>query len=221
MSISGKADSSVIAAVDAFLDDLALGRSPRTIATYRAALRRFLAYLEVYVVSPETLPVGKLSVDYVVDFTRWLGRSGPSLPKRTLFTYTTAVVRFYAFLVREECAPSLPLAQLQLRLRSLRGRQPAALPRVPATEAIEAILAAARAVPPGPDDRLECLRLRNVALIEVLRGSGLRVSEVVALRRGDLNAAERTAVVTGKGGKPRLVYFTAAAWRALEDYFAA
>ena len=208
-------------AVDAFHGDLALGRSPRTISTYRAALRRFLVYLELYVESPETLPALSLSIDQAIDFARWIGRSDRGLPKRTLFTYTTAVARFYAFLVREDIAPALPLEKLQLRLRSLRGRRPAGLPRVPSTEAIEAILEAARRVPAAGDERTECLRLRNIALVEVLRGSGLRVSELVALRRGDLNRAERTAIVTGKGSKARLVYFTPAAWRALEAYFAA
>ena len=208
-------------AVAAFLNDLALGRSPRTVATYQAALRRFLVYLDTYVESSGALSPECLNIDQAVEFTRWLGRSDRGLPKRTLFTYTTAVARFYAFLVREDIAPGLPLEKLQLRLRSLRGRQPAGLPRVPATEVVEAILEAARSVPATGDQRAECLRLRNIALIEVLRGSGLRVSELVALRRGDLNAAEHTAVVTGKGGKARLVYFTPAAWRALDAYFAA
>jgi site-specific recombinase XerD len=46
----------------------------------------------------------------------------------------------------------------------------------------------------------------------------MRVSELVSLRRGDLDREQLRAVVTGKGSKQRLVFFTDAAWRAIWTY---
>ncbi|HEY8478077.1 MAG TPA: tyrosine-type recombinase/integrase [Chloroflexota bacterium] len=207
-------------AVESFLADLAVGRSPRTVRTYRSALVRFTRFVSARLSDPNP-PVSALAIDHAVDFARHLRRENPNLPKATLFTYTSAVSRFYAYLVREDLRPDLPLPKLQARLAALRGRRDRALPRVPSDEVVEAIVAAARAVPPQGDRRLELQRLRNVALVEVLRGSGLRVSEAAGLRRGDLDRAVRGARVQGKGRKERMVYFTPAAWQALEAYFAA
>ena len=61
-------------------------------------------------------------------------------------------------------------------------------------------------------------RLRNIALLETLRSTGARVGEVVALRRADLTYERQAAVVTGKGGKQRLIYFDDSAWGALGHY---
>jgi site-specific recombinase XerD len=54
-----------------------------------------------------------------------------------------------------------------------------------------------------------------------MRGSGVRVSELVSLRRGDLDRENQRAIVTGKGSKQRLVFFTDAAWRAIWTYLEA
>ncbi len=67
--------------------------------------------------------------------------------------------------------------------------------------------------------RYELRHLRNIALLETLKCTGARVSEVVALSRGDLDATNRRALVVGKGQKERWVYFDTAAWQALQEYF--
>ena len=66
--------------------------------------------------------------------------------------------------------------------------------------------------------RHELIRLRNIALVETLQCTGARVSEVVGLRRGDLDATNRRARVVGKGSKERWVYFGGGAWDACQDY---
>ena len=83
------------------------------------------------------------------------------------------------------------------------------------------MIAAARKVPPGKTVNQERIRLRNIAILETLQGSGVRVSELVSLRRGDLDRENRRAVVTGKGDKQRLIFVTDEAWTAIWDYLGA
>ena len=67
----------------------------------------------------------------------------------------------------------------------------------------------------------ELIRLRNIAMLETLRCSGMRVSELVSLKRGDLVREGQHAVVTGKGDKQRYVYFDDSAWAAIQTYLRA
>ncbi len=206
-------------AVERFLDDLTVGRARSTADTYKYALRRFREYLDhVRAVPPRT--VGELTEDDPIGFARWISDGGRA-PRTTVHLYTTAVARLYAFLVRERHRSDLPLETIRLRVAQLRGKRPKKLPRVPTDDVMERVLHAAHGVPPARSRAGELIRLRDVALVETLRGSGLRVSEAVSLRRGDLERDQQRAVVTGKGGKQRLVFFTDDAWRAIWAYLAA
>ena len=83
-------------------------------------------------------------------------------------------------------------------------------------------LAAARRVKHEPmRPRLELARLRNIAMLEALRSSGMRVGELVGLIRDDLDYRQHCARVTGKGDKQRVVYFDDAAWNAIQSYLKA
>ena len=57
--------------------------------------------------------------------------------------------------------------------------------------------------------RDSCTTARDLAMIDLLASSGMRVGEMVALNREDINFNERECVVIGKGNKERLVYFDA------------
>jgi integrase/recombinase XerD len=57
-------------------------------------------------------------------------------------------------------------------------------------------------------------------MLEVLYGAGLRVSELVALKPGDVNLEEGFLICRGKGGKERIVPLGASACRAVKDYLA-
>jgi site-specific recombinase XerD len=206
-------------AIGRFLDDLTVGRARSTVDTYRYALRRFQEYLDHARTHPPRT-VGELTEDDPVGFARWISDGGRA-PRTTVHLYTTAVARLYAYLVRERHRSDLPLETIRLRLAQLRGKRAKKLPRVPTDDAMERVLAAARAVPAAASRPEQLIRLRDVAIVETLRGSGLRVSEAVSLRRGDLEHDRQRAVVTGKGGKQRLVFFTDEAWRAIWTYLAA
>ena len=66
--------------------------------------------------------------------------------------------------------------------------------------------------------RDKCENSRDLAMIDLLASSGMRVGEMVALNRDDINFNERECVVFGKGNKERLVYFDARTKIHLQNY---
>ena len=68
------------------------------------------------------------------------------------------------------------------------------------------------------DMRDSCTTIRDLALIDLLASSGMRVGELVALNRDDINFNERECVVFGKGDKERLAYFDARTKIHLQNY---
>ena len=66
--------------------------------------------------------------------------------------------------------------------------------------------------------RDSCATIRDLAIIDLLASSGMRVGEMVMLNRDDINFNERECVVFGKGNKERLVYFDARTKIHLQNY---
>ena len=66
--------------------------------------------------------------------------------------------------------------------------------------------------------RDHCGSLRDLAMIDLLASSGMRVGELVILNRDDINFSERECVVLGKGNKERIVYFDARTKIHLQNY---
>jgi site-specific recombinase XerD len=152
----------------------------------------------------------------------------PDQPARaTLQLYLTAVYRFYrSLLQRGVTFEAADIARLEESYRDARNIRGESRPKDPKLEAVEAIIRAARAVPPvqgdkASDRKRELARLRDVAIVETLRATGCRVGELVAMRRGDLDWIAHSALVKGKGSKYRKVYFDDSAWHALTVYLRA
>ena len=73
------------------------------------------------------------------------------------------------------------------------------------------------------DEELELMRdnceeLRDLAIVDMLASTGMRIGEMVLLNRDDLNFNERECIVLGKGSKERIVYFDARAKLHLQEY---
>lgn len=88
---------------------------------------------------------------------------------------------------------------------------------------IHKVRAAATIKETYPDEALELMRdncdnLRDLALIDILSSTGMRVGELVRLNRDDINFEERECVVFGKGSKERMVYFDARTKIHLQNY---
>jgi integrase/recombinase XerD len=130
-----------------------------------------------------------------------LGLAWASLAKSTVARRSAALRRFYGFLHEEGLRTDDPSAALP------RPATERPLPRILDTAEVERMFAAA-------EDRAasdEPLALRNLALLELLYGSGMRATELVSLPRGVLRRGEPFLILRGKGGKERLVPVSARA----------
>jgi integrase/recombinase XerD len=214
-------------AVDRFLNYLSVGLGARTVKTYEVALHRFREYLEQADAPPSETPAAQLTVDRAIDFVHWLiGEHfrGQEVPKSTLRTYLSSLSRFYAYVLRERLADISASDHQRMKdtYRDFRKGYHRPLPKLPPEEAVQQLIAAARSQPVNPQDpRSELGRLRDVAMLEMLRATGMRVGELVSLRRGDVDYRNQAAVVRGKGGRERVVYLDDRAWQALSTYLQA
>lgn len=205
-------------AIDEFLASIS-GKAQNTRDSYRTGLNRFVAHL-----GDQT--VDALSLNQIVTFA---GVIQETCATRTRRTYLVAVRRFYRWLI-ETRALSLDAAdvvRLDGLVRDLVPRS-SPLPHVASEAVVQALLSAAGQVPELPPNtcdadkrRAEWRRLRDLALVHALRSSGMRIGELLTLRRGDLDTLKHAATVTGKGSKQRVVYFDEAAWSAMQEYFKA
>jgi integrase/recombinase XerD len=174
------------------------GSSPNTIAAYRADLDRYLAFLGGRgPVTPD-----QISRD---DVTAWIGslRAEGAAP-RTVERRVAAIKSFHRFLVREGITTNHPTSALPL------PQVPERLPDVASIEDVERMLS--QPFPEGPAG------YRDRAMLEVLYGCGLRVSEFAGLDLRDVDMAEGYLRVFGKGSKERITPISGAAAAALQEY---
>lgn len=131
------------------------------------------------------------------------------LARRTIARKASALRRYFAWLVRSGHLNADPSAGLSAP--GATGR----LPRVLRDEELSQVLDN----PPGTTaNDPPAIRSRDDAVLELLYGSGLRVSEVCGLRPEDLDLARRRVAVWGKGDKQRVVPLSAPAVDALEQW---
>lgn len=186
------------ALVDRFLDMMAAeaGSSRNTLAAYRNDLARAAEDLgsDLGTASREQLS--------------GLGAKWAQLAASTVARRSSALRRFYRFLVEDglradDPSTALPKPTLQRPL-----------PKVLSLEDVDSIFEAAvdKAASGEP------LALRNLALLELLYGSGLRASEVVSLPRGAVRKGQPFLILEGKGAKERLVPISSRAEAAVDDW---
>ncbi|MCA9530277.1 MAG: tyrosine recombinase XerC, partial [Myxococcales bacterium] len=192
-----------IARFEAYLRD-ERRRSPRTVSTYLRDLHALAAFVEA-----EGLPADAAALD-VSALRTFLAQRFEAIGPSTMARKISALRSFYRFLHRRGMVASDPTA----RLRSPKVRAP--LPRfLSAREASEVVEA-----PRGDLRRDEALRLRDAAMLELLYGTGVRVSELQGLDLAALDLEARSARVLGKGGKERVVPLGPPCVAALEAYVA-
>jgi len=185
------------ALVDRFLDMMAAeaGASKHTLAAYRNDLDRAAEALG---------SLGGASTD---DVSR-LGSAWADLAPSTVARRSAALRRFFGFLLDEGLRRDDPSAALP------RPRFERPLPRILDEDEVRRMFEAA-------EDRAasgEATALRNLALLELLYGSGLRASELVGLPRGAVRPAQPFLMVRGKGDKERLVPISTRAQAAVQQW---
>ncbi|KQQ00684.1 MULTISPECIES: tyrosine recombinase XerC [unclassified Rathayibacter] len=197
-------DDSLAGAVEDFLryvlDERSL--SPATAKGYRGDLAKLVEFAK----TKNTERMHQLDLELLRD---WLWHeSQTGVARATLARRTAAVRSFSSWALRSERLAT----DVAARLRTPKAGR--SLPRVltqPQTEHVIDIVSAQGAT----DDPVA---IRDLAIIELLYASGIRVSELVAIDTGDLDLSRLTVLVTGKGSKQRVVPFGVPAKEALVAY---
>lgn len=193
--------------VDAFLKVLAYERqlSDHTVAAYRKDLEDLSTFLTDYLGTPdwEWTGVDRLTLR---SFLGWCMRRG--LSRRSIGRKLSAVRGFFRFLHLEDRLPANPARTV--KAPRAEKRLPGHLSR-PETDALFS-LAEARA----SENTLQ--GTRTLLILELLYGSGLRLSELHALDRREVDSKDGRVKVKGKGKKERIVPLTRRSLDALEGY---
>ena len=196
------------ALIQDFLEDLEerRGASTNTVRSYGSDLSQFAEFLEAEHASAKDSTRSE-HVDTTV-LRAYLG----SLHERGLSSTTVArqlaaLRSLYRYLTRSGAVDMDPARALKA------PRTPGRIPTRMEMDEVEALLHA-----PDPTTTLGC---RDLAILELLYGTGLRVSELVSLNLADVNPNNRILRVLGKGGKERVVPFGEVAADALRPWLRA
>lgn len=231
-------------AIAEYLNYVKSSQSLGTARSYATGLRHFQRYLVSRSLPPDTTDVEALNLPVVTGFITWLydyllekvaDGQPEKISEATKANYFSAVSGLFEYLIVE--AQLLPMSMhdydtLRKALsRATKTRRRSDLPpdKLPSPEIVAALLAQARApltlpdtTPAGEARRRQLARRRNIAIVEALVSSGMRVGELVRLERGHLLHDVRGAVVKyTKGKKEREVLFSDRAWEAIQAYLSA
>ena len=190
------ADGAVRAAAADWLSWLAEERraSPHTVTTYRRDLVQFFAFLANHLGGPANLD--DLARLRPADLRSYLARRHRDGRAASATARALAVIRsFFRHLERGDILSNPVLAAV---------RAPKLAHAVPKPLSIEAARTAVTAVRELSADRPAWIGHRDVALLTLLYGTGLRIGEALGLARTDAPVGE-SMFVTGKGGKQRVV----------------
>ena len=182
--------------LDGFLALLAARRSARTVDAYRRDLAALSAWLG--------RPPGTATTE---ELERWVAElRAKGLAATTIARRVAAVRSFFRHLRLLGARTDNPAADVALPRRVRR------LPRTLSVAEVERLIEAATGAGPRA--------MRDRALVELLYGAGLRVSEAVGLERAGIDLERRLVRATGKGAKERIVPIGREAAEALRRYLA-
>ena len=173
------------------------GASPHTIRAYQGDIGDFLAFLQ-----EEGVPLPEVDR---IEMRRYLGiLKEKGLSPSSMGRKVASLKAFFRFLQDEGTLDRDPA----LALRA--PRKPRRLPRLLTEEEVTRLLET-----PFPED---FFGIRDRAILEVLYSTGVRVSELTQLRKGDLDLARGIGKVMGKGRKERLVLVGRPARKAVKEW---
>lgn len=166
------------------------GCSDRSLRYYASTLERFASSVEKQAHEVSTDDIR----DYLADYSRG-GRAG----KTTVDNIRRVISSFFSWLEEEDYIYKSPVRRIK-KIRASRVLKP-----VYSDESLEQL-------------RDSCVEIRDLAMVDLLSSTGIRVGELVRLDRRDIDFEARECVVHGKGDKERRVYFDARAKTHLLAY---
>ncbi len=202
--MTGSTTDSPAFLIERFLDMMSAERaaSANTLAAYRRDLEDYCGWLK-----RRGTPVCAARADDIRNWRQGLADQG--LAASTQARRLSAVRRFHRFLYAEGFCGANPA-------QSLRGpKRGRSLPRVMSAEDAERLLDQARREAGEASGKVALRGLRMHAMLEILYASGLRVSELVALKSGEVNREQGFIRLRGKGGRERLAPLSGTALEVL------
>lgn len=193
-------------ALDLFLNYLRMdkGAAENTVQAYRRDLTQL--FQNTAACDPATVTTEQISA-----FLRSLSRQG--MTATTLHRKVSAIRQFYEFLQREHGLQENPATSVETPFLEKR------LPKLLGIESINALIeAATEGLPYQAGPRQSALKARDLTMILALYATGMRVSELVALRLNQIDTNAQALKVIGKGSKTRFVPIAPAAMKQLEFY---
>lgn len=175
------------------------GSSPHTVRNYLIDLVDYERYLT------ERMKLSLLAGTHAA-IRGYLGTLSTDHAPSSRARRLASIKSFYKYLVRQKLLPASPAKLVKS------PKLPKTLPKVLPVEEVFAIL--------DMPDLKTVLGLRDKAILEMLYGGGLRISELCGLNTLDVDRSGRIVRVMGKGSKERLVPVNAQSIRALEAYLA-
>lgn len=166
------------------------GCSDRTVAYYKSTVEHLLQCIDT--------PIRKITTDEIRGYlAKYQEKGGCS--KTTVDNIRRNISSFFSWLEEEDYILKSPMK----RIHKIKTVQP--VKETISDELIERL-------------RDACLCKRDLAMVDLLYSTGIRVGELVRLNIDDISFEERECVVFGKGDKERRVYFDAKAKLHLQDY---
>jgi len=190
-----------------------LNRSPKTISWYLEILKRYFAFLEMGKLLRPINEISKKELSaYVVHLqssTRWADKRGTDGDKGKLSAYSVqghvrALRAFWSWLLREGYIKENPLADFPL-------------PKVP-KNMIRTISMDEFRIVLDSIDRSTAWGVRNYVMMLTMLDTGVRVSELVGMRREDIDLKLAVIKVRGKGDKERIVPISPPTKREIAKY---
>lgn len=174
------------------------GLSDRTVAAYGSDLIKFGRFLE----EKRTTCVGRIDAGIILSYLIYLREQG--LQARSRARHLVSLRGFFKFLTNEKIIANNPAKKIDLPKTTM------LLPDVLSVADVETLINA--------PDRDKPEGLRDAAMLELLYGSGLRVSELIHLETNRINLEAGFVRVLGKGSKERVIPVGRMAMTVIQDY---
>lgn len=190
--------------VQSFISEI---ENERTAKTYRIALTQFLKLMRPLKVDPiegEYKKIRRVIKD-------WSYEVGAKYTDATVKVKLAAISSFYQWLIDEKYRTDNPAVRIKL----VKSKKVQTVKEIPTTEQANAVIAALR------EDYEETgllKSLRNLIMARVLRESGLRVSELLALKASDFREDLGVIVENGKGSKKRKTAILRPTYELIQEY---
>lgn len=188
--------------LDKFLNYLEFEKnnSPKTLENYSLWLNRFVSYIW-------NVDVREIKAMHILDYRMYLNQLG--LSKKTVNYHAVALRSFFKFCLKNDIDCISPD---KIELAKMPSREVNFLTQ----EEVQKILDA-----PFEYEKNDLIRKRDSAILNILYGTGLRVTELISLKRSQLDSETKQFSVMWKWSKIRAIFMTEKAKVALVDYLKA